>query len=98
MKRFAEFGSWAQHNWLALVIFLLLIMMLFICAVMFSWLFGFWSNALYGTHFELSSCWQGVGVIVTGLGGVAALAKAAWSKYSTDSRFNSELGVMPIKK
>jgi len=29
---------------------------------------------------------------LTGLGGVAALAKAAWTKYGTDSQFNSQQG------
>ena len=89
------FAIWAQANWLALVILLLLIMMLFICIILGSWLFGFWSNGLHGTHFELQSCWTGIGAVVAGLGGVASLATAAWSKYHTDSKFNSATGIMP---
>lgn len=86
------FGKWAQDNWLALIIIMGIIMMIFLCLVMISWLYGYWANALYGMHFELSSCWSGITVVVTGLGGVAALAKAAWTKYGMDSRYNSEPG------
>ena len=92
MKTILRFADWAEKNWLALVIFLLIAMMGFLCLVMFSWLYGYWSNALYATKFDLSSCWQGITVVATGLGAVAALAKAAWTKYSTDSRFNSPIG------
>lgn len=94
-EKLIRFSRWAQKNWLALVIFLLFVMMSFLCTVMFSWLYGFWSNALCGTKFELSSCWQGITVVVTGLGGVAALARAAWSKYATDSKYNSLAGQKP---
>lgn len=62
---------------------------------MFSWLYGYWSNALCGTKFELNSCWSGITVVITGLGGVAALAKAAWTKYRTDSELNSPQGIAP---
>ena len=94
-QRIVRFATWAQKNWLALVVFLLCVMMCFVCAVMFSWLYGYWSNALWGTKFELASCWQGVGVIVTGLGGVAGLGTAACTKYFTDSKYNSLVGQKP---
>ena len=90
-----RFSHWAQDNWLALVIFLLALMMGFLFIVMFSWTFGYWANALYGKKFELGSCWQGITVVITGLGGVAALAKAAWTKYGMDSQFNSMAGERP---
>lgn len=89
-NKILSFATWAQVNWLALVIFMIVLMLFFLCLVLTSWIIGYWSNALYGTKFELNSCWTGVGVVVTGLGGVAALAKAAWTKYGTDSQFNSE--------
>lgn len=88
-NKILQFSNWAQANWLALIILLIILMMLFVCAIMFSWLYGYWSNALYNTKFDLSSCWSGITVVVTGLGGVAALAKAAWTKYSTDSQYNT---------
>ena len=59
---------------------------------MFSWLYGYWSNALSGTHFELSSCWQGITVVGTGIAGIVGLGKACWTKYGMDSRYNSEQG------
>ena len=91
-KRILEFAEWAQANWLALVIFMVILMLLFVCAIMFSWLFGYWSNALRGTKFDLNSCWSGITVVITGLGGVAALAKAAWTKYNADSQYNTPPG------
>ena len=91
-KRILKFAEWAQANWLALVIFMVILMLLFVCAIMFSWLFGYWSNALRGTKFDLNSCWSGITVVITGLGGVAALAKAAWTKYNADSQYNTPPG------
>lgn len=94
-NKIVRFAEWAQANWLALIIFMVLVMMIFLLAVMLSWLYGYWSNALGGTKFDLSSCWSGVTVVIIGLGGVAALAKAAWTKYDTDSQYNSNLGQHP---
>lgn len=87
-----RFAKWAQKNWLALIIFLSVLMMLFLCAVMFSWLYGYWSNALRGTRFELQSCWTGVTVVCTGVAGIVSLGKACWTKYGLDSKYNSEQG------
>lgn len=91
-----RFSAWAQKNWLALVIFLSVLMMLFLCAVMFSWLYGYWSNALKGTHFELSSCWTGITVVGTGIAGIVGLGKTAWTKLSIDSQYNSPDGEPPL--
>jgi hypothetical protein len=52
-------------------------------------------NALYGMHFELSSCLAGIGASITGLGGVIGLGKACWTKYGYDSRYNTPAGTMP---
>lgn len=90
-----RFSEWAQTNWLALIIFMVLAMLFFLFVVMISWLYGYWSNAINGTHFELASCWSGVTVVITGLGGVAALAGAGWSKYHIDSKYNTAMGEMP---
>ena len=94
-EKILKFADWAQTNWLALIIFMIIIMLAFTCLIMFSWLYGYWSNALWGTKFELNSCWSGITVVITGLGGVAALAKSAWSKYRIDSELNSPQGEVP---
>lgn len=94
-SRFMKFCSWAQANWLALVIFLTVVWMLFLCIVAFSWLYGFWANGLYGTHFDLGSCWQGIGAIMLGFGSILGLAKAAWTKYQADSEHNTLPGHAP---
>ena len=94
-ERILKFSEWAQANWLALVVFMVIIMLTFVCAIMLSWLYGYWSNALLGTKFDLTSCWSGITVVITGLGGVGALAKAGWTKYKTDSEFNSLNGEKP---
>lgn len=95
MNKLLEFANWAEKHWIALVIMLVCVMMLFLTTVMVSWLYGYWSNALTGTKFELGSCWQGIGTVVTGLGGVAGLAGVAWSKYHIDSKYNSPAGIKP---
>lgn len=94
-KKIVHFAKWAEDNWLAMIIFAMVSMLCFVSLIAFSWLFGYWSNALYGTRFELNSCWQGITAVITGMGGIAALAKAAWTKYRTDSEFNSRIGEEP---
>lgn len=90
-----QFGNWAESHWLALVIIMVTCMLLFLLLVLLSWLIGYWTNAIYHTSFELESCWSGVAAIGTGLGSVAALATAAWAKYHTDSKYNSDNGNPP---
>lgn len=97
MKKIVQFGNWAEKNWLALVIMLSVIMMIFLCLILCSWLYGYWSNALHGTKFELMSCWSGVSAVAGGLAGIVGLAKAAWTKYGYDSRFNSARYTMPAQ-
>lgn len=71
------------------------IMILFICAIMFSWLYGFWSNGLNDTHFELNSCWTGLAAIASGLVTVGGFVGTALFKHYTDSKFNSKEGETP---
>lgn len=92
-----RFGQWAESHWLALVIIMVTCMLGFLLLVLVSWLIGYWANAIYHTSFELESCWSGVAAIGTGLGSVAALATAAWAKYHTDSKYNSDDGNPPTK-
>ncbi len=55
--------------------------------VLMSWLFGYWSNGLYGTHFQIDSCWQGISAAGMGLIGLF--------KWLVDSSKNSPLGEFP---
>lgn len=95
-RKIVALGQWGQKHWLQLIIIMSILMMIFLCAVMVSWLVGYWANALYGMRFELSSCWSGISVVVTGMAGIVALAGACWTKYHTDSKFNSPSGIPPV--
>ena len=56
--------------------------------VLASWLYGYWSNGLYGTKFEIDSCWQGLSACGVGLIGLF--------KWLVDSSKNSPEGEFPI--
>jgi hypothetical protein len=84
------FGMWAQANWLALVILLTVYWMFFLCIISLSWLYGYWSNPLFGTKFEIASCWTGIGATIAAFATIVGLAGVSWAKYHTDSKFNSE--------
>lgn len=56
--------------------------------VLGSWLYGYWSNGLYGTKFEIDSCWQGLSACGVGLIGLF--------KWLVDSSKNSPEGEFPI--
>jgi hypothetical protein len=94
-EKFINSMKWSEEHWLSIVILMLLILFFALLAVLYSWIYGYWSNGLKGTKFDLNSCWSGVTVIAAGLGSVAALSVPAWAKYSTDSKFNSPAGVKP---
>lgn len=91
MKKFKSFIKEVQSKQVGL---LMTFLMGILGLVMLSWLFGYWSNGLYGTHFEINSCWQGLAGIVTGLGGLATMA----AKYYIDSKYNSNDGEKPERK
>lgn len=57
--------------------------------VLFSWTFGYWSNGLYGTHFQIDSCWQGISASGVGLVGLF--------KWLVDSTKNSPKGQYPVQ-
>lgn len=94
-NKIIRLGEWGKRHWLQLIIIMSIVMMVFLCLVMISWLVGYWANALYGMKFELSSCWSGISVVITGMAGIVALAGACWTKYHTDSKFNSPAGIAP---
>lgn len=56
--------------------------------VLGSWLYGYWSNGLYGTRFQIDSCWQGISACGMGLVGLF--------KWVTDSTKNSPPGQYPM--
>ena len=91
MEKFKSFIKEVQSKQVGL---LMTFLMGILGLVMLSWLFGYWSNGLYGTHFEINSCWQGLAGIVTGLGGLATMA----AKYYIDSKYNSYNGEKPERK
>ena len=91
MEKFKSFIKEVQSKQVGL---LMTFLMGVLGLVMLSWLFGYWSNGLYGTHFEINSCWQGLAGIVTGLGGLATMA----AKYYIDSKYNSNNGEKPERK
>ena len=91
MENFKSFIKKVQSKQVGL---LMTFLMGILALVMLSWLFGYWSNGLYGTHFEINSCWQGLAGIVTGLGGLATMA----AKYYIDSKYNSNNGEKPERK
>lgn len=91
MEKFKSFIKEVQSKQVGL---LMTFLMGILGLVMLSWLFGYWSNGLYGTHFEINSCWQGLAGIVTGLGGLATMA----AKYYIDSKYNSNNGEKPERK
>ncbi|WP_196602307.1 hypothetical protein [Pectinatus frisingensis] len=55
--------------------------------VLFSWVYGYWSNGLYGTKFQIDSCWQGISACGMGLVGLF--------KWLIDSSKNSVPGEFP---
>ena len=68
--------NWVERNWLGIIIVTIL-------SVFIDWKIGYYSNAIYGTKFELGSCWAGLAVIASG-GFISGI------KYLIDSALNSE--------
>jgi len=80
---FDKIANFLAEKWVGVIIIMVIALFLF-------WSIGYFSNAIYGTKFELASCWAGVVAIVgTGVLGLG--------KYYTDSKHNSEQGKAPIK-
>ena len=94
-QRITEFGEWAEKNHMVLVYAAgaLVLPLLFLLAL--SLLYGYWSNGLWGTHFELSVGFSGVTVLATAAATVYGIAKQANVKYRVDSELNSEPGKAP---
>ena len=93
-----RFALWAERNHMALIYAAGAYVLFFFALWSLSLLTGFWSNAIFGTHFELSMGMTGVGTIATAGGTVYGIAKAAQAKYKTDSELNSESNKNPYDK
>lgn len=97
--KFISFANWAQTYWLALVIFLAVYWMLFLAMIALSWLFGYWYNAMHHVKdFDIASCWTGIQASAAAFLSIMGLAGASWAKYHTDSKFNSEIGKLPVEQ
>lgn len=80
-KMFVAMKSNMSHICMAFGLFSALVVLL-------SWLYGYWSNGLWGTHFEINSCWQGISACGMGLVGLF--------KWLVDSTKNSPSGEYPV--
>lgn len=94
-RDFLKFCLWAEAHWISLVVATTTALLVCLVLAYLSWLVGYWCNGLLGTHFDLNSCWAGIGAIGTGMLSVAGMAGAAWSKYKVDSALNSAPGEPP---
>ena len=70
-----------ERNWLGIVV-------LAILSIFIDWKVGYYSNAMYGTKFDISSCWAGL----TTIGSAGFLAGV---KYLVDSWLNSNTNEVP---
>ena len=61
--------------------------LIFSTIIVMSWLYGYWSNGLYGTKFQIDSVWQGISASSVGLVGLF--------KWMIDSSKNSPEGEFP---
>jgi hypothetical protein len=52
------------------------------------WAVGYFANGLYLCHFDLGSCW-------TGMGAIATAGTAGFGKWWVDGKYNSGSGIMP---
>jgi len=76
--------NWLYTHWLSVIMMVMLVLFLV-------WLFGYFRNGEYGTHYDLQSCWAGVGAIATA-------SAAGFGKWWIDSTKNSNQGEMPSVK
>lgn len=91
-KELASLVNWLDHHRLVPVVLAGILVSICLATVFCSWLIGYYANALFGMHFELASCWQGITIGVSGIGGVTGSAYTIWKMYDTDSKFNSKEG------
>jgi hypothetical protein len=73
--------NWLHDNWLGVILIMSVTTFLF-------WTIGYFANGLFGYHFDLASCWAGMGAIATA-------AVAGWGKFWVLGKYCSKEGEMP---
>lgn len=76
-----EWFCFLYSNWVGVILTMTLILF-------FVYLYAFFRNGEGGAHYDLASCWAGVGAIATA-------AAVGWGKWVVDSKWNTRPGVMP---
>lgn len=75
--------NWLHNNWLGVILIMTITTFIF-------WAVGYIANGLYSYHFELGSCWAGMGAIATA-------GATGFGKWWVDSKDNSQPGKMPTQ-
>lgn len=96
IKRIKAFANYAKNHALTLGTLLAVAWSVFFMLVGLSWLGGFWLNGIWGFHFELASCWQGLTMVVGAIPSLFTLVKGGLGKYRVDSELNSKHGERPV--
>ena len=96
-EHIVDFGEWSKDNYMVLVYGAGAILLPFLFVLAASLIYGYWSNGLYGTKFELTVGFSGVTVLATAAGTVYGIANQAAKQYRIDSELNSEEGKAPTR-
>lgn len=73
--------AFLHNNWVGVILTMTLVLF-------FVYLYAFFRNGEYGAHYDLTSCWAGVGAI-------ASATAAGYGKWWADSKYNSVDGQKP---
>ncbi len=76
--------TFLHDNWLGVILVMTITTFIF-------WAIGYFANGLFGMHFDLASCWAGMGAIATA-------AAAGCGKWWVDSTKNSDPGKIPEQR
>ena len=87
-----NFSEWLKENYQVLNYGAGFAIIIVLLAWSLSILYGYWSNGLRGTHFDLSAGLTGVTVLAGAAVTIFGLATSSNAKYKTDSQFNSPVG------
>lgn len=87
--RILAFSEWLRENYLVLIYAAGFVIVMVLLAWSISILYGYWSNGLWGTKFDLTAGLTGVTVLAGGAVTIFGLAMTSNGKYKTDSQFNS---------
>ena len=89
------FGTWGTENYEILSTGLHVALMIIVLIIIACYVLGFILNGFFGYKFELSTVWQGVTAVVTGIATLFNMNKNYLDKYKIDSELNSESGKAP---